>query len=74
MSQEDIIERRSEWKFLITDEGWEWTVTHPDDTEERSSHAFPTLSECAREAAEHGYGSWHAAERRYVETGALSWI
>jgi hypothetical protein len=74
MPDDDIIERRSEWKFLITDEGWHWTVTHPEGPEERSGHPFTTLSECAREAAEHGYGTWRAAERRHVEIGRLSGI
>jgi hypothetical protein len=61
-------ERRSNWNFVITDTGWLWTLTRPDGTEERSSHTFTTLKECADNAVSHGYGSWKQEERRSVDS------
>lgn len=57
-------QRRSQWNFEITDEGWMWTVSHAEGTEESSARAFKTLKECADDAIEHGYVAWKAEEER----------
>lgn len=61
-------ERRSIWAFTITDEGWGWSLTHPDGRVERSRRAFTSLKEAGDDAAAHGYGSWKSEERRDVDS------
>lgn len=58
------MERRSEWNFVITDQGWSWAITRPDGTEQRSDGPFETLQQCGDDAMEHGYGAWKFDERR----------
>ena len=57
-------ERRSEWKFVITDQGWMWAVTRPDGTEQRAQSTYSTLKQAADAAMQHGYASWKFTERR----------
>lgn len=67
MAQGNTAERRSEWKFLITEQGWLWSVRRPDGTEDRAQRAFTTLKQAADAAMEHGYGAWKFTERRQVQ-------
>ena len=64
---QDTQERRAEWSFLITSEGWLWAVTRPDGTEERSSTAYETLQQAGDDAIAHGYGAWKHDERRQLD-------
>jgi hypothetical protein len=57
-------ERRSAWNFVITDDGWLWTLTRPDGREERADTTFKTLKQAADDAIGHGYGAWKHDERR----------
>jgi hypothetical protein len=61
-------ERRREWNFTITDEGWGWTLRYPDGRLEHSERAFGSLKEAGDDAMAHGYGAWKFAERRRAET------
>ena len=61
-------ERRSHWNFVITDEGWLWTLTRPDGSETRAQKTFSTLTQAANDAVAHGYGSWKHDERRQPPT------
>ena len=59
-----VEERRKQWNFMMTDDGWIWRLIQPDGTEQ-TSRAFKTLKECTEDAAEHGYVVWKPeAERR----------
>ena len=60
------VERRSEWKFVITDQGWLWAVTRPDGTEQRAPSPYTTLKQAADAAMQQGYASWKFSERRQV--------
>lgn len=60
------VERRIEWGFVITHNGWLWEITRPDGTEVRSSSVFETLQQCGDDAKQHGYGAWKDDERRVV--------
>lgn len=64
MQERRLTERRSEWNFEITGQGWLWAVTHPGGTQERSSTVFETLKLAGDDAMEHGYGKWRSEERR----------
>lgn len=66
MAQGSTAERRSEWKFVITEQGWVWAVTHPDGTEQRAPRTFTTLKQAADAAMQHGYAAWKFSERRQV--------
>lgn len=66
MGQGDSSERRDEWKFVITDEGWLWAVVRPDGHEEKSPQPYQTLKQAADAAMERGYASWKFSERRSV--------
>jgi hypothetical protein len=66
MAQGGTVERRSEWKFVITDQGWLWAVTRPDGSEQRAQRPFTTLKQAADAAMQHGYASWKFSERRQV--------
>ena len=57
-------DRRSEWNFEITAKGWQWAVTRPGGTQERSSTAYETLKQAGDDAVAHGYGNWRSLERR----------
>ena len=57
-------ERRREWTFEITDQGWLWMVRHPSGTAQRGDARYHTLNQAADDASEHGYGQWRAPERR----------
>jgi len=59
-------ERRSEWKFVITDQGWLWAVSRPDGTEQRAPRPYESLKQAADDAMRHGYASWKFSERRQV--------
>jgi hypothetical protein len=51
-----MLERRAQWKFLITDDGcWYWEVERPATELRRSAAQFATLAECALDARGHGY-------------------
>lgn len=67
MDERRRTERRSEWNFEITDEGWLWAVTHPGGTQERSSIVYETLKQAGDDAIENGYGKWRSDERRAGE-------
>jgi hypothetical protein len=58
------IERRREWTFEITDQGWLWVVRHPGGRAQRADAIYDTLKQAADAASEHGYGQWRASERR----------
>ncbi len=64
MSTQRGRDRRSEWKFLITDQGWLWVVTRPGGIEERATTAYQTMQEAGEDAMKHGYGKWKTDERR----------
>jgi len=66
MGQGNTAERRNEWKFVITEEGWLWSVTRPDGTEAQAPRAYTTLKQAADAAMEQGYASWKFSERRSV--------
>ena len=57
-------QRRSQWNFETTDDGWIWTVVHADHTRETSAVRFKTLKECADDATQHGYVAWKAEDER----------
>lgn len=57
-------DRRSEWKFVITDDGWLWAVTRPSGMEERASIVCETLKQAGDDAIAHGYGAWKSDDRR----------
>lgn len=59
-------ERRSEWKFVITDQGWLWAVSRPDGSELRAPQTYESLKQAADAAMQHGYASWKFSERRQV--------
>ncbi|HYC48124.1 MAG TPA: hypothetical protein VED01_21835 [Burkholderiales bacterium] len=72
MPQQDAVERRrterrKEWNFLITDQGWAWALRKGDGTEERSSHTYPTLKAAADDAMVRGFAEWRREERRTGE-------
>ena len=51
-----MLERRAQWKFLITDDGsWYWEVARPGAKTRRSAERFVTLAECALDARREGY-------------------
>ena len=61
-------EKRSDWMFEPTNEGWTWRVTHQDGSSEFSDRAFGTQKECIADATRRGYVSWiPEAERRGLE-------
>lgn len=66
MAQGGTAERRAEWKFVITDQGWQWAVVRPDGSEQRAPSTFASLKQAADAAMEHGYASWKFSERRQV--------
>ena len=57
-------DRRSEWNFEITGQGWQWAVLRPGGTQERSNITYETLQAAADDAIAHGYGEWRSLERR----------
>ena len=57
-------ERRKEWNFVITDEGWAWALRKGDGSEERSPGVYPTLKDAADDAMGRGFGEWRSSERR----------
>ena len=67
MPQQKNAERRKEWNFVISDEGWSWCVRNPDGSEQRSPNVYPTLKAAADDAMTHGYAGWKKDERRGVE-------
>jgi hypothetical protein len=59
------LERRTNWKFLMGDDGlWFWRAMHPDGTEQSSESTFATLRECTGDAMEQGYRAWNPDEDR----------
>lgn len=64
MSERRGTDRRSEWKFVITDQGWLWAVTRPSGVEEKASRAYETLQAAGDDAIAHGYGAWKSDDRR----------
>ena len=66
MAQGGTVERRSEWKFVITDQGWLWAVNRPDGSEQRAPRPYESLKQAAEAAMEHGFASWKFSERRQV--------
>jgi hypothetical protein len=60
-----VEERRTQWNFLLGDDGtWTWRVVDPSGTERRSDKAFATLRECTEDAARNGYVAWKTEEER----------
>ena len=61
-------ERRTQWNFLIGDDGsWHWKAVRPDGTESASQRTFPTLKECTADAAQNGYVVWKSEDERRRE-------
>ena len=58
------MDQRNQWKFDITDDGWQWTVQRADGSKTTSSQIWPTLKACADDAAAHGYVAWNPEEER----------
>ena len=57
-------EKRAQWQFQMTDEGWVWRVLRYDGIA-ASSSVFKTLRECTADALIHGYVVWlPEADRR----------
>ena len=51
-----MIDRRAQWKFLITADGlWYWQVARPGSRTRQSVKHFTTLAECALDARHEGY-------------------
>ena len=67
MSRQERAERRKQWNFVITDQGWSWMMRKPDGTEERSRKSYPTLKAAADDAIKHGYAAWKSGERRQLD-------
>lgn len=57
-------DRRSQWNFEITAQGWRWAVARPSGTEERADTTYGSLKEAGDDAMAHGYGMWTSFERR----------
>ena len=64
------MEQRSQWNFETTDDGWKWTVAHPDGRTESSGPAFRTLKECVDDATQRGYVAWKAEDERRRDLAA----
>lgn len=64
MQQRRGTDRRSEWQFLITEQGWSWSVNRPGGVQERAAVAYATLQQAGDDALAHGYGLWKYDERR----------
>lgn len=64
MTDPNTPDRRSNWNFVITDTGWQWTLLRPDGSEQRADKTFTTLKDAADDAIAHGYGAWRGDERR----------
>lgn len=58
------MERRTQWNFLMADDGWRWKAVHPNDSVTASAQAFKTLKECTTDATQHGYVVWRTEEER----------
>jgi hypothetical protein len=67
-----MIERRAQWKFLITDDGsWYWQVVRPGAKTRQSVERFGTLAECALAARHEGYVTClDNPDRRDTEDGS----
>jgi hypothetical protein len=66
--KKDTDERRAEWNFVITEEGWMWEVIRPDGSEERSTAVYDSLKKAGDDAIAHGFGgSWKDDERRQLD-------
>lgn len=58
-------QRRSQWNFESTKEGWIWNAVHSDNRKETAGVPFKTLKQCVEDATRHGYVVWNPeAERR----------
>jgi hypothetical protein len=60
-------ERRTQWNFLMSDDGWYWKAVRPDGTDIASERSFPTLKECTADATQNGYVVWKSEEERRRE-------
>ena len=58
------MEKRSQWRFDPSDDGWVWAVLHSDGTSATSSKAWSTLKACVDDATQHGYVAWKAEDER----------
>lgn len=58
------MERRSQWNFLMADDGWRWKVVHPDGIEQEAAQAFAMLKDCTADATANGYVIWKPEEDR----------
>ena len=58
------MDQRNQWKFNIADDGWYWSVERADGTSSESARHWPTLKECADDAAANGYVVWKPEEER----------
>jgi hypothetical protein len=64
-------ERRTQWNFLIGDDGaWLWKAVTPDGKQLASERSFPTLKDCTADAARNGYVVWKTEEERRREAGS----
>ena len=64
-------ERRTQWNFMMGDDGsWYWKVVRPDGTEARSEKSFATLKDCTADATRNGYVVWKSEEERRREAAA----
>jgi hypothetical protein len=59
-----VMDKRSQWKFDISSEGWKWSVVHADGSKDASTGAWPTLKECVADAGAQGYTMWKPEEER----------
>ena len=63
-------ERRTQWNFPMSDDGWCWKAVRPDGTEFSSQQSFKTLKECTADATQNGYVVWKSEEERRREATA----
>ena len=60
-----MAERRSQWNFLLADDGkWLWRVVEVDGSERKAEASFATLKDCTEDAARNGYVVWRTEEER----------
>ena len=58
------MDQRSQWRFDMADDGWYWTVERADGSKSASAQRWPTLKQCADDAAANGYVVWKPEEER----------
>ena len=62
------MERRTQWNFLIGDDGsWSWKAVTPEGAETVSAGSFSTLKDCTADATANGYVVWKSENERRRE-------